>query len=103
MTWGYREQRRTYYNQVYHKYGLEWNDKYMWTCEWLVLFPQRQHPFSPREIPTANADDRHRLSSVSGHLPSIQQGVILEPRKVPFDNHQHHHWRCCEAPEPMGS
>ena len=31
MTWGYREQRRTYYNQQWHTYGLEWNDKYMWT------------------------------------------------------------------------
>lgn len=31
MTWGYREQRRTYYNQKYHTFGLEWNDKYMWT------------------------------------------------------------------------
>jgi hypothetical protein len=32
MTWGYREQLRTYYSQKYHTYGLEWNDKYLWTC-----------------------------------------------------------------------
>lgn len=31
MTWGYREQRRTYYNQQWHTYGLEWNEEYMWT------------------------------------------------------------------------
>ncbi|WWD18620.1 hypothetical protein CI109_103073 [Kwoniella shandongensis] len=31
MTWGYREQRRTYYSQKYHTYGLEWNDKFLWT------------------------------------------------------------------------
>lgn len=33
QTWGYREERRTYYNQGYHTYGFEWNDQYMWTCE----------------------------------------------------------------------
>ena len=32
MTWGFREQRRTYYNEKYHTFGLEWNEKYMWTC-----------------------------------------------------------------------
>jgi len=31
LTWGYREQRRTYYNQEYHTYGLEWNENYLWT------------------------------------------------------------------------
>ncbi|RXK40041.1 hypothetical protein M231_02681 [Tremella mesenterica] len=31
LTWGYREQRRTYYNQKWHTFGLEWNDKFMWT------------------------------------------------------------------------
>ncbi|WVQ83051.1 hypothetical protein IAT38_005189 [Cryptococcus sp. DSM 104549] len=31
MTWGYREQRRTYYSQKYHTFGLEWNDEFMWT------------------------------------------------------------------------
>jgi len=31
MTWGYRQQRRTYYNNEYHTFGLEWNEKYMWT------------------------------------------------------------------------
>ncbi|WWC88556.1 uncharacterized protein L201_003467 [Kwoniella dendrophila CBS 6074] len=31
LTWGYREQRRTYYSQQYHTFGLEWNDKFMWT------------------------------------------------------------------------
>lgn len=33
MTWGYREQRRTYYNQKWHTFGLEWNEDYMWTCQ----------------------------------------------------------------------
>jgi len=31
MTWGYREQRRTYYNQEWHTYGFEWNEEYLWT------------------------------------------------------------------------
>ncbi|WVW84865.1 hypothetical protein I302_106900 [Kwoniella bestiolae CBS 10118] len=31
LTWGYREQRRTYYSQKYHTFGLEWNDQFMWT------------------------------------------------------------------------
>jgi hypothetical protein len=31
-TWGYRQQRRTYYNEEFHTFGLEWNDKYLWTC-----------------------------------------------------------------------
>ncbi|OCF35123.1 hypothetical protein I317_01835 [Kwoniella heveanensis CBS 569] len=31
LTWGYREQRRTYYSQKFHTFGLEWNDKFMWT------------------------------------------------------------------------
>ncbi|KAL0255819.1 hypothetical protein I308_100628 [Cryptococcus tetragattii IND107] len=31
LTWGYREQRRTYYSQKYRTFGLEWNDKFMWT------------------------------------------------------------------------
>ena len=38
MTWGFREQRRTYYNQEWHTFGLEWNDKYMWTCEFARAF-----------------------------------------------------------------
>ena len=32
MTWGYMEQRRQYYNQGFHTFGLEWNDQYLWTC-----------------------------------------------------------------------
>ena len=31
MTWGYREQRRKYYNSRYRTFGLEWNDKFLWT------------------------------------------------------------------------
>ncbi|WWC62746.1 uncharacterized protein I303_105343 [Kwoniella dejecticola CBS 10117] len=31
LTWGFREQRRTYFSQKYHTFGLEWNDQFMWT------------------------------------------------------------------------
>ncbi|WVQ96527.1 hypothetical protein IAU59_003632 [Kwoniella sp. CBS 9459] len=31
LTWGYREQRRTYYSQKFHTFGLEWNEDFMWT------------------------------------------------------------------------
>ncbi|KAL7423010.1 hypothetical protein Q5752_002308 [Cryptotrichosporon argae] len=31
LTWGYREERRKYYNQEWHTFGLEWNENYMWT------------------------------------------------------------------------
>ncbi|WVR06512.1 hypothetical protein IAU60_003543 [Kwoniella sp. DSM 27419] len=46
LTWGYREQRRTYYSQKYHTFGLEWNDKYMWTCELTNLV----EPADPSDI-----------------------------------------------------
>lgn len=32
LTCGYREQRRTYYSKRFRTFGLEWNDKFMWTC-----------------------------------------------------------------------
>jgi hypothetical protein len=32
MTWGYREQRRSSYNQGFRTFGFEWNEKYLWTC-----------------------------------------------------------------------
>ncbi|ODO09972.1 hypothetical protein I350_02196 [Cryptococcus amylolentus CBS 6273] len=31
LTWGYREQRRTYYSDKYHTFGFEWNENYLWT------------------------------------------------------------------------
>ncbi|WVQ73286.1 hypothetical protein IAR50_002854 [Cryptococcus sp. DSM 104548] len=31
LTWGYREQRRTYYSAKYHTFGFEWNEDYLWT------------------------------------------------------------------------
>lgn len=33
MTWGYREQRRSSYNQGFRTFGFEWNENYLWTCE----------------------------------------------------------------------
>ena len=32
-TWGWTEQRRSYYNAQFHTYGIEWTDKYLWTCQ----------------------------------------------------------------------
>lgn len=36
LTWGYREQRRSTFNEKFHTYGFEWNQNYMWTCESLA-------------------------------------------------------------------
>jgi len=30
-TWGWRNMRRSYFNDDFHTFGLEWNDKYLWT------------------------------------------------------------------------
>jgi hypothetical protein len=32
LTWGYREQRRSAYNQGFRTFGFEWNENYLWTC-----------------------------------------------------------------------
>jgi hypothetical protein len=124
MTWGYREQRRTYYSQQFHTFGLEWNENYMWTCTsaWPL---SHSHPHShhfhidslhhhhlQQQCDGVNRRGatvltsglrRYRLASLPGHFPPFRLRVILDPRKVPDHDHKLDDGGCDQAHEPVVS
>ncbi|WWC70921.1 uncharacterized protein I206_104873 [Kwoniella pini CBS 10737] len=84
LTWGYREQRRTYFSQKYHTFGLEWNEDFMWTyidsrVAQVMSFRFAKEPFWSRgKFPTTYTNNTEVIKLINPWLSSSENNA-------PFD------------------
>ncbi|KAK4685148.1 protection of telomeres protein 1, partial [Tremellales sp. Uapishka_1] len=87
LTWGYREQRRTYYNQKFHTFGLEWNEKFMWTyidsrvSQVISLRFNKESFWQRGDFPSTITNDSAVIKLTN---PWIQSGNNVAPFDQPF-------------------